>query len=192
MIEMQKQLLILASASPRRAEILTQMGIDFSIYPSRVEEHVDESWDSQKAVIELAKQKALSVSLEFLDQPILGADTVVTLDRKILGKPRDRMEARRWLTQMSGRFHEVFTGVSLFQNGKELGSDFQCTKVYFNSLLERDIDYYLESDEYLDKAGAYGIQGKACRFIREINGCYYNVVGLPIHATLRLLDLLDR
>ena len=181
--------LVLASASPRRKSLLTEMGLDFDVIPSAADETVDPGTPPEDLVQTLAARKALSV-LEKAgeDAIVLGADTVVSLGGEIFGKPKDLADARRMITSLSGTTHEVYTGVCLCR-GKESVSAPVCTKVTFSPISEHEIDTYLSSFSPLDKAGAYGIQDAGGLFVSRIEGDYYNVVGLPLSMVNRLLKL---
>lgn len=176
--------IILASKSPRRREILKQMGLCFDIVPAVEEEQTGET-DPALAVEELSKQKALEVIRKIPDEEalVIGADTVVALDGLILGKPKDQGQARQMLKSLRGRSHSVFTGVTLIRReagGREDMVVFsERTDVEFYPMEDAEIENYISTGEPMDKAGAYGIQGKAFVYIRGIQGDYYNVVGLP-------------
>lgn len=181
--------IILASGSPRRQQILLQMGFSFeTIPPPTIEERqYIEPTNLEGSVQKLASLKAGIVSGNYPESLVLGADTIVVKDREVLGKPRDRQDAFRMLKGLSGRSHEVITGIAL--RCKETGfykSGFSSTKVFFRKIGDEEIDAYLSNDEYRDKAGAYAIQGKALIFVDRIEGCYYNVVGLPVSNTISL------
>ncbi len=181
--------LILASASPRRAELLRQAGITFTVVKPGMEEKPDYSLPPRKMVLALAREKAFAVK-ETLDRGIvLAADTVVYYRGRVLGKPHDTEDARRMLNLLSGTVHEVLTGLVLVDaaSGTE-ESGVSVTKVWIKKLPEITINAYVSTGEPFDKAGAYGIQGKAAVFVEKIEGCYSNVVGLP----LSLLDDLMR
>lgn len=172
--------IILASASPRRRELLGQIGLDFEVRVSHVEEKVTAT-DPGSVVEELARQKAEAVLAQATDPGeilVIGADTVVALEGRILGKPADPAQAAKMLRQLSGKAHEVYTGVALLYRGKE-----KCfherTKVEFFPMSEEEILAYVRLGECMDKAGAYGIQGVFARYVRGIAGDYNNVVGLP-------------
>jgi septum formation protein len=179
--------LILASGSPRRKEILEQVGISFEVMKSDVEEVITKT-DPAEIVMELSRQKAEDVFGK-LDDPaiVLGADTVVAYDGKILGKPEDEEDAKAMLRMLSGKKHSVFTGVTLVSK-KGIESFYEETLVEFYPMNEEEIVAYVLSGEPMDKAGAYGIQGKAAAFIKGIQGDYYNVVGLPIAKVVKKLQ----
>jgi septum formation protein len=179
--------LILASASPRRAELLRAAGFDFDILASDVDESIRAGEPPQTYVRRLAADKsAAALSSAARDAIILGADTAVVVDGDILGKPRDDEDAAAMLTRLSGRRHEVMTGISLRCGAYEVGR-VEITGVYFARLTADDVAWYVKSGEGRDKAGAYAIQGLASRFIPRIEGSYSNVVGLPIAGVVELL-----
>ena len=175
---MTKQI-ILASASPRRREILTTLGIPFRVVVSDADETLAAGIAPAEAVETLAARKAAAVAaLCGADETILAADTVVAIDGEILGKPADEADAASMLRRLSGRAHTVYTGVAL-RRGGELRVAHEATRVRFAALTEADIASYIATGEPMDKAGAYAIQGRAARFIEGIEGDYFNVVGLP-------------
>jgi septum formation protein len=188
-------MLILASASPRRSELLTQIGIDFHIHPAHIPEDPLPNEDPTNYVARLARQKAEVVYRELSPQNsttlvVLGADTTVTIDHHILGKPTDPADAARMLTLLSGRAHQVLTGVALISaNSSQVAVE--STSVTFSPLTPADIAAYVATTEPLDKAGAYAIQGLAARWIPSINGCYFNVVGLPLALVSSMLSKLS-
>ena len=184
--------LILASASPRRAEILRAAGLSFTVMSSAVDETPYPSESPQDHVQRLAAAKAELVAARAVGPAIvIAADTVVTLEGKILGKPRSTEDARKMLEQLSGRKHSVLTGVTLIRlPDAESRSFVESTLVHFASLSGDDIVQYLATDEPYDKAGSYAIQGRAGRYIPRIEGCYFNVVGLPLaHLISALAEL---
>ena len=181
---------ILASASPRRQELLRRFGFSFTVCPSHLEEasyfSKEQSLDDSLRHISLEKAKAARVAPD--DALIIGADTVVVCDENVLAKPGNRAVAEAMLTRLSGRSHAVKTGLSVLASATgDVRSVVVTTMVWFKSLTPAEIDWYLAAGEYADKAGAYGIQGKAGIFIEKIEGCYYNVVGLPINAMYEIL-----
>jgi len=180
--------LVLASASPRRVELLRAAGFEFETLPTDIDEalHPDESPD--RYVRRLAAEKS-AVALKKLQSPdavVLGADTTVVVDGEILGKPADEAESRRMLGRLAGRRHEVLTGVSLRRGALEVGR-VEATAVYFAALTPDAVEWYVASGEGRDKAGGYAIQGLASRFVTRIDGSYSNVVGLPIATVAELL-----
>ncbi len=189
--------LVLASASPRRAELLRQVGIAFEVRVSQVAEEGGVPGADPAEIAELhARQKALEVAAGAPGRLVLGADTVVVLDGRVLGKPRDADEARAVLRALSGRTHEVITGVALaLLTSAEpdlVAQEHVRTQVTFRELGEAEIEAYVTSGEPMDKAGAYGIQGQGALLVKEIRGCYSNVVGLPLSRTWEMLEALGR
>jgi len=175
----EKMNIILASQSPRRREILENLGVKFVCEPSDVDETVQDDLSPDKAVMEISKRKAVFCLEKHTDNVfVISADTVVVIDGKIIGKPTDEKDAFNILKNLSGRTHEVYTGYTLCTNQKTF-CDVCCTKVTFKNLSDEEILRYISTREPLDKAGAYGIQGKGAVFVREIQGDYLNVVGLP-------------
>ncbi len=179
-------ILILASASPRRSEILTMLEVPFEVDAPRVDENLEVSYPAELPRL-LAEAKAKEVSLRRKDLRTLAFDTLVFLDESPLGKPRDNNEAFKMLSALSGREHEVITGVALAKNGIIEESGQEKTKVFFRDLEPQEISDYIATNEPCDKAGAYGIQGKGARLVRAVEGCFYNVVGLPVALTLGIL-----
>ncbi len=183
--------LILASASPRRSELLTSAGFEFEVMPANVAEDHDGSEPPAPLVERLAQAKASDVAgrLEAnAEAVVLGADTIVVLGGKILGKPVSEDDARRMLTALSGREHEVVTGVALVAaGGGRTVTAHDVTRVVFRALTEPEIENYVRGGEPMDKAGAYAIQGIASRFVTRIEGSYSNVMGLPVELVDRML-----
>ena len=171
--------IILASASPRRKELLTLAGVDFTVKAADVEEVIPENASPDEVVMSLALQKAQAVSKDNADCIVIGSDTVVALDGVILGKPKDEENAREMLIARSGRSHTVYTGVAII-HGEKTKSFCEATEVVFNELSQEEILNYIATKEPMDKAGAYGIQGKGCVLVEKIVGDYFNVVGLPV------------
>lgn len=184
--------LILASQSPRRRQLLSQIGLTYSILPANIDEDaVSLALPPQEYVRELSKRKALYIREEIggAKAIILGADTIVVIDGRILNKPTDPDDAFLMLKQLSNRMHEVFTGITLVEShtGK-IKSEVQKTEVYFRELDDEEIRQYIASGSPMDKAGAYGIQEDyGAVFVSKINGCYYNVVGLPLEKLYGML-----
>ena len=179
--------LVLASGSPRRLELLKLITEDFSVIPADCEEHFDSALSPEEAVKALARQKAESVSKKYPDKTVIGADTTVFCGETPLGKPKDTDDARRMLSMLSGKTHDVITAVAVARGGKTLKAFAEDTRVEFYS--EKEIKEYIETGEPMDKAGAYGIQGKGALIIKRINGDYYNVMGLPVARLSRELML---
>lgn len=176
---------MLASQSPRRKEILTQAGIPFVVRTAPVDETPLPNEAPAQYVQRLAEQKALAVAFA-PGEIVLGADTTVVLDGEILGKPMDGADAKQMLERLSGRRHEVLTGICLKGDGR-LFCDCASTYVWFSAMSPAEIDEYVASGEPMDKAGAYAIQGLASKYIDKIEGCYFNVVGLPVSLVFRHL-----
>jgi len=187
-------MLVLASASPRRRELLTQAGYSFEVRPAHIPEDPRDGEDPIAYVTRLAREKAEVVFRELsangsADEAlvILGADTTVTLDNHILGKPEDAADATRMLRMLSDRSHHVITGVAVVTSeGVEVAAE--VTAVRFLSLADEEIAAYVATGEPMDKAGAYGIQGLAARWIPRVEGCYFNVVGLPLALVSAMLE----
>ena len=178
-------MLVLASQSPRRAEILRQAGIPFVVRVAPVDETPMAGETPAQYVRRLAEAKTLAVPAE-PDEIVLGADTTVVVDGEMLGKPADAADARRMLSLLSGTRHEVLTGICL-RRGVERMIDHATTSVWFAPMSSHEIDDYVASGEPMDKAGAYAVQGAASKFIPRIDGCYFNVVGLPISLVYAFL-----
>lgn len=182
--------IVLASGSPRRRELLLQVGIEFEVMVSGVEEQVT-STVPKEVVCELSKQKAVDIFERISgDVAVIGADTVVSADNGILGKPDSRECAAQMLLSISGKCHSVFTGVTLCirrNGGEEVLTFAEETKVYVDELTDRDIEMYIATGEPMDKAGAYGIQGKFAAYVEKIEGDYNNVVGLPVGRICKVL-----
>lgn len=179
--------IILASTSPRRSELLTQIGVEFELASSNVQErpHPDEA--PPDYITRIARAKVIAVARQRESGLIIGADTVVVLDGQLLGKPEDEAEAERMLRRLSGRWHAVMTGVALYDVAtRQEVADFDKTLVKFARLTDKEIEWYVKTGEPMDKAGAYGIQGLGGLFVDEIAGNYYNVVGLPLPLVYRL------
>ena len=183
--------LILASSSPRRAELLRAADFEFEIVPAVIDERARPNERAEDYVLRLASEKSASVqsSLTANDAFVLGADTAVVVDAEILGKPGSDADVARMLRQLSGRSHQVMTGVSIRSASREI-REVEVTTVWFSALTPADIDWYVGSGEGLDKAGSYAIQGRAARFIPRIEGSYSNVVGLPIARVQALISIL--
>jgi len=179
-------MLVLASASPRRQELLRNAGIPFEVQPAHIPEDPLPGEQAKDCAERLASEKALAVAKQRPRNVVLGADTVVVVDRQILGKPLDAADAARMLRLLSGREHQVITGVCVVANGKSSVAS-ETTKVTMSDLTEKEIADYVATGEPMDKAGAYAIQGIASRWIPRIDGDYGNVVGLPVALVWRIL-----
>lgn len=180
--------IVLASASPRRANLLRQIGLEFQICPSRIDESEIIHTSPETGVQQLALKKAKAVATNFKDRLVIGADTVVVINQQVIGKPEHAEHAIDILTQLSGVCHEVMTGVALvdLERRREIVWR-EKTVVQFRKLHRREILTYVSSGEALDKAGAYGVQGRAAAFVERIEGCYFNVVGLPLASLVERL-----
>ncbi len=178
--------LLLASASPRRAQLLTAAGIRFESHPSEVDETLHPGEAPADYVRRLAREKAEDVAGENPGRLVLGADTTVVVDGRVLAKAEDSAEARAMLEQLAGRAHQVLTGVALLGPGIS-AVEVATTTVEFAPMTSEDIERYVATDEWRDKAGAYGIQGRAGRFVTRLDGSYTNVVGLPVSLVYHLL-----
>ncbi len=178
--------IVLASASPRRQELLRNAGIDFVVHPANIEEVQFAGESATQFAERMAREKARAVRKATADSWILGADTVVVVGDEVLGKPENQQDASRMLRLLSGRKHQVITGVCLLGNGFEDVRS-ETTAVHFSALSDADIREYVASGEPMDKAGAYAIQGSASRWITTIEGEYSNIVGLPVDLVSRML-----
>ena len=181
--------LILASASPRRADLLSQIGLTFEVYPSNVQEPTPQNDISPKVVTQqLASLKAKDVAKRYTEGIVIGADTLVSYKKELLGKPQNGKQALQMLTKLSNKCHRVVTGVSLInlKENREITWS-EVTKVYFRKISKDEIQHYINSGEASDKAGAYGIQGRGAAFVERIEGCYFNVVGLPLASLVEQL-----
>ena len=179
--------LILASASPRRAELLRAAGIDFDVRPADVDEAILPGEAPSDYVSRLAEAKARVVHERDNERTVLAADTAVVVEGEILGKPIDEADATRMLRLIAGRTHEVLTAVSIFHPGQIVDTRVDVTTVEFALLSEADVSWYVSSGEPMDKAGAYAVQGLASRFVTRLEGSYSNVVGLPIALVYQML-----
>ncbi len=179
-------MLVLASASPRRQDLLRAAGISFTVQPTNIPEDAQAGESARACAERLAQEKALFIAAQRPGDVILGADTIVVVDGDMLGKPNDNDDAKRMLRALSGREHEVITGVCLAGPGfVDVRSE--STRVTMSALSEQDIDFYVLSGEPMDKAGAYAIQGIASRWIPRIEGDYANVVGLPVALVCQMM-----
>jgi len=186
--------IILASRSPRRIQLMKKIVTHFESRASDVNEDVPDGQVPENVVRELARRKAEKISHEIDSGIIIGADSVVVVDEKILGKPANAQDSRIMLQMLSGKSHQVLTGVCAIKKPENrLLSDVSVTDVKFRQLSEREIDAYIRSNKPFDKAGSYGIQDDAAVFVEEIRGCYYNVVGLPVSMVyLMVKELLQK
>lgn len=181
--------LVLASASPRRHELLRQIGVEFEIIVADIEEIPNAGEQAREFVLRMAREKALEVlHRERRGLPVLGSDTAVILDGKILGKPVDRSDAVRMLQALSGRTHEVFSAVAIAIDENNVLDALNITRVTFADLDRAWIEAYCDTGDPMDKAGAYGVQNKAGEKISRIEGSFYGVMGLPLYETAELLQ----
>jgi len=179
---------ILASASPRRTLLLTQIGVVHDIIPAHVDENSNLPQEPGAQVTALAEKKALFVAGAHPDAVVLGADTVVFHQGEILGKPSNTEEACRMVERLAGSEHEVYTGIALAgPRGRTVESSYEVTRVRFRPLDRKHIELYVATGEPLDKAGAYGIQGYGSTLVESVDGCYFNVMGLPISRLIGML-----
>ena len=178
---------ILASGSPRRREILTQIGVDFEVVVSN-EDECPKSKNPLDFPRENAAMKALAVSKKVPDAYVLGFDTLVFLENKPLGKPKTPDEALEMLQKLNGKSHKVITGVAIAKNSQVIDTQQEETEVFFRENSIQELKDYVNSKDPMDKAGAYGIQTRGARLIKSVSGCYYNVVGLPVARTLDMLS----
>lgn len=187
--------IILASESPRRKEILESVGCDFCVIPPDVNE--DElpynGSNPEEYAKKLAELKAESVALKHPEFIVLAADTIVVAEQFIYGKPKSREHAGQMLSKLSGKQHQVITGVCIMKGDQQIKLlDHRCTDVWFDYLTEQKIQSYLDTGEYLDKAGAYGIQEKGALLVKRIDGCFFNVMGLPVNLVECMLNKTGR
>lgn len=179
-------MLILASSSPRRAKLLKDAGLDFIVVPSHLEEFVDEKYKPAELVLELAKQKALSVAAKYPNDVIIGADTIVVFEDQVLGKPRDEEDAYRMLRLLSNDRHVVYTAVALVK-GDQVKSFVSESEVWMKNLSDLEIKNYIKTGEPMDKAGAYAIQGEGGQLVDHYKGDFFTIVGLPLKELLEQL-----
>jgi septum formation protein len=179
--------LVLASQSPRRRQILEMLGFAFTVQAADTDETPPPGMEAEQVPEFLARKKALEVSVLRPEALVLGSDTLVELDGEILGKPVDARDAVAMLERLNGRTHRVFTGVALARNGETIASSTGRSEVTFARWNLADLEAYVRGGEPMDKAGAYAVQGRGAFLVEKIDGCFYNVMGLPIQKTLRLL-----
>lgn len=179
--------IILASSSPRRKELLKLIGLEPEIIEPKVEEFIEMEEKSLDFLKRLTILKGKSVYInEYFNFIIISSDTIVLLKNKIIGKPKDREDAFSILRALSNNVHEVWTGVSIIYKGKTY-FDYAKTKVFFEEITDDEINCYLDNEDYLDKAGAYAIQGRASVFVKKIEGCFFNVMGFPLNLFFNML-----
>ena len=171
--------IILASGSPRRRELLNMLGLKFEVISADIDEDISGYEDLEEAISDLSFKKAYAVFKDHKDKVVIGADTIVSIDGEVLGKPHDEAHSKEMLQKLSGRFHDVITAVSIISK-KESETFAITSKVQFFKLSDKDIDDYIKTKEGLDKAGAYAIQGEGAKYIKGIIGDYYAIMGLPV------------
>lgn len=179
--------IVLASGSPRRKELLETLGLEFSVVPAKGEEIAPEGAGPAETVMALSRAKAAEVAKSYPASLVIAADTIVWAEGRILGKPKSEDEAKAMLHMLSDNTHEVYTGVALMLGDKEAVSA-ECTKVFFRRLDDTEIDRYVATGEPMDKAGAYGIQGRAALMVKRLEGDYFNVMGLPLCRLGQMLE----
>lgn len=183
-------MLLLASSSPRRMELLKNAGYEFTCVPANVSESFLHGTPPMQIVEQLSTRKAQAVAKQHPEDTVLAFDTIVVVKGRILGKPKDAEMAKSMLKLLSGNVHQVYTGYTVI-SGKKLICGHECTSVEFYVLSPEEIDAYIATGEPMDKAGAYGIQGRGALFVKRINGDFYNVVGMPIAKINRILTSLQ-
>lgn len=183
--------IILASNSPRRKELLKQHNIDFTVVPSSIDERIDDNLDPYQNVMKLAEAKGLDVYNKYKDFLVVAADTIVVYEKEILGKPKDEEDAFRMLRLLSGKAHEVVTGVSIIYQNKVI-TEYEVSKVKFKELSDEDILEYIATKEPMDKAGSYAIQGIGAKFIEYHQGEYDNIVGLPMKLVVNNIEKIKK
>lgn len=183
--------LILASQSPRRKELLEKCGYSFDVIVADIDESIDSSLTLENAIQQLAYKKAKKIFDDYPDAIVIGSDTIVSINKKILGKPKDEQEAFNMLKLLSGKTHEVITGLTILTKEKTY-NHVSVNKVTFYDLSDEEIYKYISTKEPMDKAGSYAIQGIASRYIKSIDGDYYAIVGLPVSVVYHILKELDK
>jgi septum formation protein len=187
LLESNSKQIILASKSPRRIELLKKIIDKFEVHVSDIDESLEIN-DPVDFVIRLSKEKVEEVAARFAEGILIGADSIVVLDDKILNKPADRDDAARMLRMLSGREHRVYTGFTILSKpGNSSVSDYDMTRVKFRHIEDWEIDKYIDVAQPFDKAGSYGIQDESAVFVENIQGCFYNVMGLPVTKVYRAL-----
>ena len=185
--------IILASKSPRRAEILRMIRLNFKVEPSYIYEQINPKIEQNQTAINVSKAKAEAISHKYPNDIIIGADTIVIFKGEIFGKPKDLNESKKMLKALSGNCHKVITGVTMMNNSLEILKTFsEKTEVFVHKIPTEYIEYYVKNFNTLDKAGSYGIQEWFSVWIKKINGCYYNVMGLPVSKLYKHLVEIER
>ena len=185
--------IILASKSPRRAEILSMIGVNFKVVPSKIKEEINPKIGQNEIAINISKTKAETISYKYPKDIIIGADTIVVLNEEIFGKPKNKNESKKMLKALSGNSHKVITGVTIMNKKLRILKTFsEVTEVFVQKIPTKQIEFYVNNYNTLDKAGSYGIQDWFSVWIKRINGCYYNVMGLPVSKLYRYLIETER
>lgn len=185
--------IILASKSPRRAEILSMIGVNFKVAPSKIEEQINPKIEQNEIAINISKAKAETISHIYPNDIIIGADTIVVFNEGIFGKPKDKNESKKMLKALSGNSHKVITGVTIMNKKLGIVKTFsEVTEVFVKKIPTKQIEFYVNNYNTLDKAGSYGIQEWFSVWIKRINGCYFNVMGLPVSKLYKCLVEAER
>tara|TARA_B100000212_G_scaffold186840_1_gene140924 strand:+ start:418 stop:1002 length:585 start_codon:yes stop_codon:yes gene_type:complete len=185
--------IILASQSPRRAEILRMIGVNFKVDSSNINEEMNQKIEQNEIAMNISKAKAEKISQKYPNNIIIGADTIVVHNEKIFGKPKDKNESRKMLKALSGDCHKVITGVTIMNKKLGVLKNFsESTKVFVQTIPTKQIEFYVNNYNTLDKAGSYGIQEWFSVWIKKINGCYYNVMGLPVSKLYKHLTEIEK
>jgi len=185
--------IILASQSPRRAEILRMIGVNFKVDSSNINEEMNQKIEQNEIAMNISKAKAEKISQKYPNNIIIGADTIVVHNEKIFGKPKDKNESRKMLKALSGDCHKVITGVTIMNKKLGVLKNFsESTKVFVQTIPTKQIEFYVNNYNTLDKAGSYGIQEWFSVWIKKINGCYYNVMGLPVSKLYKHLTKIEK
>ena len=185
--------IILASKSPRRAEILSMIGVNFKVAPSKIEEQINPKIEQNEIAINISKAKAETISHKYPNDIIIGADTIVVFNERIFGKPKDKNESKKMLKALSGNSHKVITGVTIMNKKLGIVKTFsEVTEVFVKKIPTKQIEFYVNNYNTLDKAGSYGIQEWFSVWIKRINGCYFNVMGLPVSKLYKCLVEAER
>lgn len=184
-------MIVLASQSPRRSQLLSLITADFRVQPACVDEHTDLQDDPRAMVYELARRKAQAVAADFPDDIVIGADTVVYVDSEVLGKPKDKDDVKRMMRTLRAKPHQVWTGVCMIWDGEEQNEQ-SGSIVDFTDISDREIDEYADTEDVMDKAGAYAIQEGAAKFVERIDGSYTGIMGLPVEIVYHMLKKTGR
>ena len=185
--------IILASKSPRRAEILRMIGVNFKVAPSKIKEEINPKIEQNEIAINISKAKAETISHKYPNDIIIGADTIVVFNAEIFGKPKDKNESKKMLKALSGNSHKVITGVTIMNKKLGILKTFsEITEVFVQKIPTEQIEFYVKNYNTLNKSGSYGIQEWFSVWIKRINGCYYNVMGLPVSKLYKYLVEAER